>query len=97
MMDFVNLNVKTKFCNYIPINLNDSKSIIEIRSSRRDSVLNTIDDSLKSQETYFRSYQKRFIKEREIYYKISQHDSDKPLGLVRITELDQFKRFNCKA
>ena len=94
MMDFDNLTIKTKFCNYIPITIDDCKSIIDIRSSRNDSVLNPIDYSLDAQEEYFHSYYKRFINKDEVYFKIMLLDSNSPLGLVRITELDYHKRFN---
>ena len=65
MMDLNNFLFKSKFCSYEPINMDDCKSIIDIRSSRNDSVLNTIDNSLEAQKEYFNSYQKRYKKNRK--------------------------------
>ena len=94
MMVLDDMNIKTKFCSYKPIELSDCKEIIRIRSSRNDSVLNTIDPSLSNQEAYFKSYHERFIKQHEFYFKISLPNEKISQGLVRLTELDQVYRFN---
>ena len=94
MMAIDKMNIKTKFCSYKPIELDDCKDIVRIRSGRDDSVLKTIDNSISKQEAYFNSYHGRFIQQHEIYYKISLPNERVPLGLVRLTELDQAYRFN---
>ena len=94
MMVLDDMNIKTKFCSYKPIQLSDCKEIIRIRSSRDDSVLNTIESSLSNQEAYFKSYYERFIKQHEFYFTISLPNEKIPQGLVRLTELDQVYRFN---
>ena len=94
MMDFSNLTIQTQFCIYTPISREDSSAIIDIRVSNNRSVLNKISGSISQQNSYFDDYEKRFNDRAEIYYKISEPLGKKPLGLVRLTELNEDHRFN---
>ena len=93
-MDFKKNTFKTKFCMYTPIELSDSKSIVDIRTGRDDSALKKIKFSIADQNLYYKSYYEKFVKNQEIYYKISLVNDKTPLGLIRITELNEEYRFN---
>ena len=94
MTDFKKIKFKTKFCMYRPIVHSDSQSILEIRTGREDSALNKIKFSIADQDLYYKSYYEKFVNKQEIYYKISLVNDEAPLGLVRLTELNEENRFN---
>ena len=93
-MDFNFKSFTTKLCSYKPVDLSDSKTILDIRKSREDSVLKNISYSSVDQDAYLESYYQRFKCKKEIYYKISLVNDNSSLGLVRLTELDMDFRFN---
>lgn len=93
-MDFKKCLFNSKFCIYTPIELSDSKSILEIRTERKDSALKKINFSIANQDLYYKSYYEKFVKNQEIYFKISLVNDKTPVGLVRITELNEEYRFN---
>jgi hypothetical protein len=87
--------VETKLSILQEISKDDSPEIINIRSSRSDSVLNKLTSSLTEQEKYFEAYQARRIASEEIYYKIyNKAKMDRVSGLVRITELGVYGKFS---
>jgi hypothetical protein len=94
MMDFGNLTIHTKLCVYTPITREDSSTIIDIRANNNKSVLNKISRSISQQNSYYDEYEKKFNDSIEIYFKVLEPLGKKPLGLVRLTELNEDHRFN---
>jgi hypothetical protein len=90
------IELETNFLLIREVSLEDVSSIIEIRLSRKDSVLSPIQVAFEDQKTWLKKYLLRRSVGEEYYFKLaSRVNSDKIIGLMRLTEIsDATKRFS---
>ena len=72
----------------------DADLIIRLRGRSKSNHLKPGSSNTSDQLKYLKKYNYNFIKKKEIYYKIFDINKNSYNGLVRITELDNKKKFN---
>ncbi len=89
------IHIETKFMTLTELALEDSALVVGLRSSRDDSVLSPVQNSISKQDDYFRKYSQRRAAGEEIYFKICNGMRPaETVGLVRITAMDAKDRFS---
>ncbi len=86
--------IKGNFCELHHIRMVDAELIYDLRTKRKDSFLKTTLGTVDDQKKYLEKYFERFAKKEEIYYKIFDRKTQKFLGILRLTELNDKKVFN---
>ena len=72
----------------------DASLILKIRGRSNSNYLKLGSSNISDQLKYLENYYSKFLDKREIYYKIFDKKKDSYNGLVRITELNNKKKFN---
>ena len=72
----------------------DAELIIKIRGRSKSNHLKAGSSNISEQLKYLEHYNSNFLDKKEIYYKIFDKNKNSYNGLVRITELDDKKKFN---
>jgi hypothetical protein len=84
--------ISGNYCSLIPVDLDDAKLIVALRSSRQE-FLKKNDISEQSQIDYLLEYQKRYQNKEEIYFKIFDNRLKVDAGVTRITDLNAGSSF----
>ena len=92
-MDFNFQSFTTKFCSYKTVDLSDSKTILDIRKSREDSVLKNISYSSVDQDAYLESYYQRFKCKKEIYNAQMLIEKLKKRELYKLVSIEEYNKF----
>tara|TARA_B100000767_G_scaffold56495_2_gene52107 strand:+ start:1579 stop:2184 length:606 start_codon:yes stop_codon:yes gene_type:complete len=72
----------------------DAALIVKLRGRSKTNYLKVGSSSVSDQLKYLENYNSNFLKKKEIYYKIFDKNKNIHNGLVRITELNNKKKFN---
>jgi hypothetical protein len=95
-MNFKSLStIQTKYIKLKEIDQFDLEDIIKLRTSKSNNHLSIISSSIDDQRSYYESYRMKRSIGAEIYYKIiDKNKPQKMSGLVRLTEIDNTKKFS---
>lgn len=94
---FKSSKLYSKFVHFEQIKYNsesDASLILKIRGRSKTNYLKVGSSSINDQLKYLENYYFNFLEKKEIYYKIFDKKKDSYNGLVRITELNNKKKFN---